>query len=246
MEYNFTKGKFTEAELEYAIIELFKRQGYTYVCGEEMHRKYEDILLLDDLRSYLTSHYNDLSDTEIQKIINKLSLINATPLYIGNRETFRLVNEGFDLARDDTSRVALHIDYIDFDEPENNIFKVVNQYSVQGEHLRRPDMLIFINGIPVAIFEFKTAIEEETTIHDAWKQITIRYCRDIPKLMKYCFLSVICDGANTRLGSIFTPYEYYYAWNKANDTDTVANGYKLIVYYGRGCFCKRAYYCPSP
>ena len=240
MDYHFTKGKFTEAELEKAIIELCTQQGYTYVCGEDMHRKYEDILLLDDLRSYLTSRYSKdgLSDTEMQKIINKLSLINATPLYLGNREAFRLVNEGFDLARDDFSKVALHIDYINYDEPDKNIFKVVNQYSVQGEHLRRPDMLLFINGIPVAIFEFKTAIEEDTTIFDAWKQITIRYCRDIPKLMKYCFLSVISDGANTRMGSIFTPYEYYYAWNKANDTDTVANGISSLFTMIEGAFAK--------
>lgn len=98
MDYHFTKGKFTEAELEKAIIELCEQQGYTYVCGEDMHRKYEDILLLDDLRSYLTSRYQGLSDTEMLKIINKLNLINATPLYLGNREAFRLVNEGFDLA----------------------------------------------------------------------------------------------------------------------------------------------------
>ena len=238
MDYHFTRGKFTEAELEKAIIELCEQQGYTYVCGEDMHRKYEDILLLNDLRSYLTSRYIGLSDTEMQKIINKLSLINATPLYLGNREAFRLVNEGFDLARDDISQVALHIDYINYDEPDKNIFKVVNQYSVQGEHLRRPDMLLFINGIPVAIFEFKTAIEEDTTIYDAWKQITIRYCRDIPKLMKYCFLSVISDGANTRMGSIFTPYEYYYAWNKANDTDTVANGISSLFTMIEGAFAK--------
>ncbi len=240
MDYHFTKGKFTEAELEKAIIELCTQQDYTYVCGEDMHRKYEDILLLDDLRSYLTSRYSKdgLSDTEMQKIINKLNLINATPLYFGNREAFRLVNEGFDLARDDFSKVALHIDYINYDEPDKNIFKVVNQYSVQGEHLRRPDMLLFINGIPVAIFEFKTAIEEDTTIFDAWKQITMRYCRDIPKLMKYCFLSVISDGANTRMGSIFTPYEYYYAWNKANDTDTVANGISSLFTMIEGAFAK--------
>lgn len=148
------------------------------------------------------------------------------------------MNEGFDLARDDFSKVALHIDYINYDEPDKNIFKVVNQYSVQGEHLRRPDMLLFINGIPVAIFEFKTAIEEDTTIFDAWKQITMRYCRDIPKLMKYCFLSVISDGANTRMGSIFTPYEYYYAWNKANDTDTVANGISSLFTMIEGAFAK--------
>lgn len=240
MEYQFTKGKFIEAELEKAIIEIFKQEDYTYVCGEDIHRRYDEILILDDLRSYLTSRYqkDGLSDTEIKKIINKLSLINATPLYLGNREAFRLVNEGFDLVRDDTSKVALHIDYINYDEPNKNIFKVVNQYSVQGERLRRPDMLIFINGIPVAIFEFKTAIEEDTTIFDAWKQITIRYCRDIPKLMKYSFLSVISDGANTRMGSIFTPYEYYYAWNKANDTDKVSNGISSLFTMIKGAFAK--------
>lgn len=240
MTYQFTKDKFTELELEKAIIELCTQQGYTYVCGDDMHRRYEDILLLDDLRAYLTSRYqkDGLSDTEMKKIINKLSLINSTPLYLGNREAFRLVNEGFDLVRDDNSKVALHIDYINYDDPNKNIFKVVNQYSVQGERLCRPDMLLFINGIPVAIFEFKTAIEEDTTIYDAWKQITIRYCRDIPKLMKYCFLSVISDGANTRMGSIFTPYEYYYSWNKANDTDTVSNGISSLFTMIKGAFAK--------
>ncbi len=240
MDYHFEKGKFTEAELEQAIIELFTVQGYTYVHGGNIHRQYEDILLLDDLRSFLTARYatENLSDVEIQKIINKLNLINATPLYIGNREAFWLVNEGVDLIRDDISKVALHVDYIDFDHPENNIFKVVNQYSVQGEHLRRPDLLVFINGIPVAICEFKTAIEEDTTIYDAWEQITIRYCRDIPKLMRYCFLSVISDGANTRMGSIFTPYQYYYSWNKANDTDKTSNGISSLFTMIKGAFAK--------
>ncbi len=240
MDYHFEKGKFTEAELEQAIIELFTVQGYTYVHGENIHRQYEDILLLDDLRSFLTVRYEaeNFSDVEIQKIINKLNLINATPLYIGNREAFWLVNEGVDLIRDDISKVALHVDYIDFDHPENNIFKVVNQYSVQGEHLRRPDLLVFINGIPVAICEFKTAIEEDTTIYDAWEQITIRYCRDIPKLMRYCFLSVISDGANTRMGSIFTPYQYYYSWNKANDTDKASNGISSLFTMIKGAFAK--------
>ena len=236
MDYFFEKGKFTEDQLEQAIIELFQLQGYTYVHGENVHRQYEDILLEDDLRTYLLGRYKDISDVEVQKIINKIALIQASPLYLGNRETFWLVNEGFNLQRDDISKVALHVDYIDYDHPENNIFKVINQYSVQGERLRRPDLLVFINGIPVTICEFKSAINEDTTVHDAWEQITKRYTRDIPKLMKYCFLSVISDGANTKLGSIFTPYEYYYSWNKANDTDTVANGISSLMTMIAGAF----------
>lgn len=240
MDYEFVRGQFTEAQLEAAIIEIFQQQGYIYVHGENIHRQYEDILLEDDLRSFLQQRYahEGLSETETQKIINQLTLIPASPLYEGNRAAFWLVNEGFDLQRDDLSKVALHIDYIDFDHPENNIFKVVNQYSVQGERLRRPDMLVFINGIPVAIFEFKSAINEDANVHDAWEQITIRYTRDIPKLMKYCFLSVISDGANTKMGSIFTPYPYYYAWNKANDKDKVSNGVSSLFTMIEGAFAK--------
>ena len=240
MDYIFEKGKFSEAELESAIITLFEAQGYTYVHGDAIHRAFEDILLEDDLRSYIVTRYaaEALTENEVQKIINRLKLIPATPLYNGNREAFWLVNEGFDLTRDEPGKLALHINYIDFTTPDNNTFKVVNQYSIQGERLRRPDVLLFINGIPIAICEFKIAIEEDKTTHDAWEQITIRYCRDIPKLMKYCFLSVVSDGANTKMGSIFTPYEYYYAWNKANDTDKVSNGISSLLTMIEGAFAK--------
>ncbi|MBS5063537.1 MAG: type I restriction endonuclease subunit R [Hungatella hathewayi] len=238
MDYIFEKGKFTEAELESAIIALFEAQGYTYVHSDRIHRQFDEIILEDDLRSFIASRYANeaLTENEIQKIVNRLKLIPATPLYHGNRETFWLINEGFDLQRDDPSKLALHIHYIDYQTPKNNSFKVINQYSVQGERLRRPDVLLFINGIPIAICEFKTAIEEDKTTYDAWKQITIRYCRDIPKLMKYCFLSVVSDGANTKMGSIFTPYEYYYAWNKANDTNKISNGISSLLTMIEGAF----------
>ena len=86
MDYTFVKGQFTEAQLEEAIIALFEQQEYTYVHGESIHRKYEDILLLDDLRTFIQTRYaNDgLSEVELQKIINRLQLIPASPLYSGN------------------------------------------------------------------------------------------------------------------------------------------------------------------
>jgi len=238
VDLNFVRGQFTEAELESAIISLFQEQDYDYVSGETIHRGFEEILLKDDLRIYLSAHYPDLTVAETEKIIGRMENIPSAPLYQGNREAFLLMNEGFDLLRDDPSLLALHIDYINYEKPDKNIFKVVNQYSVQGERLRRPDMILFINGIPVAIFEFKSAIKENATIHDAWEQITIRYCRDIPKLMKYCFLSVISDGANTRMGSIFTPYEYYYAWNKINDEEKVSNGIAALLTMVKGAFAQ--------
>lgn len=242
MNYHFTKGQFTEAELESAIIELFKAQGYEYLYGDEIERKYEDVLLLDDLREYLSERYADkhLTESEMQKIINRILLISSTPLYAGNKETFWQINEGFDLVRDDPNELSLHIDYLYFDDKEahKNKFKIVNQYYVKGRYMRCPDMLVFINGIPMAIWEFKSAIKEDTTIHDAWAQITQYYSLDIPNVLKYCFLSVISDGANTRLGSIFTPYEFYYAWNKANEQDKVSNGISSLFTMIEGVFAK--------
>lgn len=240
MDYKFEKGTFNEEQLELAIIELFKQQGFTYVHGDTIHRRYEDVLLVDDLLSFIKDKYADegLTEIELQKIVNKINLISATPLYSGNKETFLLINEGFDLVRDDPSKVALHVDFIDYEQPSNNLFKVVNQYNVQDKHLRRPDLLVFVNGIPVCIWEFKSAIKEDTTIYDAWEQINKRYNRDIPKLMKYCFLSVISDGANTKLASIFSPYKFYFSWNKANDEDKVSNGISSLFTMIKGVFAK--------
>jgi len=240
MDLMFEKGKFTEDELEQAFIELFEQLGYQYVLGETIHRHLKDVLLYDDLKTYLKNRYKDITDNEVERAISLIDNISSTPLYDGNRETYRMISEGYDLIRDDVTKTALHIDYIDFESTKNNknIYRVVNQYTVEDLHNRRPDLLIFINGIPIVIFEFKTAIEEDKTVYDAWEQIHIRYSRDIPSLLKYNIISIISDGANTRLGTIFTPYQFYYAWNKVNEKDTVANGISSLFTMMQGVFAK--------
>lgn len=240
MENKILNKKYNEAQLEESIIELYLDQGYEYVNGEEIHRKFTDVILEDDLKSFLKSQYakEDLSDLEVQMIINKLKFIPSFPLYKGNKEAFCLINEGFDLQREDKTKLSLHISYIDFENPDNNIFKVVNQFTVIDKKNRRPDLLLFINGIPVTIFEFKTAIDENTTIYNAWEQIHKRYRRDIPGLLKYNFLSVISDGVNTRLASIFTPYPFYYAWNKVNAHEEAKDGISSLQTMIEGAFDK--------
>lgn len=241
MQEQVTNKVFAENQLEQAIIELFKEQGFVHVLEKTIKRTEKDILLLDDLRSFILDRYENekLTELELKQIINKLLLISAAPLYSGSRKAFKRINNGFDLTREDTSKIALHIDFIDFDNPEKNIFKVVNQYSVQGNELCRPDLLIFINGIPVLICEFKSAIRENTTIYNAWEQITNRYKRDIPNLMKYCFLSVISDGANTKLGTVFTSYNFYYPWNKIHEEDTAASGISSLKTLIQGALSKK-------
>ena len=106
MDYFFERGKFTESELEEAIIELFKNEGYSYQNGEYMHREYNEILLVDEVRSFLAKRYSDLTSSEIDKCVSRLKNISDTPLYEGNRETYLLVTEGFDLVRDDIAAPA--------------------------------------------------------------------------------------------------------------------------------------------
>ncbi len=223
-------NKFVEEDLEKAIIDLLlKDKNYSFIDGEKIHRQYDEILLKDDLKDFLVKQYSDLNDFEIKSIISRLENTPSANLYEGNRETFWLLNEGFDFERKEKNKKSLHINFIDFDNIKNNTFKIINQFSVQGYRLRRPDLLLFINGIPIVIFEFKTAIDENKTIYDAWEQIHLRYSRDIPKLMKYCSISVLSDGANTKLGTIFTPYEFYYSWNKIDhNKKAVSKGIKTL------------------
>jgi len=230
---------FNESELEKAIVELFEKQGYIHQVGESLHRKLTDILLIDDLVAFLRGKHRDLTENEITKIINNIKLISPVPQFGGARETFWLINNGFDLVRDDETKLAKHIDYIDFENPTNNNFKIVTQFTVEeGERTRRPDAIIFINGIPVCILEFKSAVKQDCTLADAHAQICIRYWRDIPALTKYTSLAVISDGVNTKLGTPYTPYEFFYSWNKINDNETAAKGINSLFSMINGAFAK--------
>lgn len=223
-------SNFTENILEQAIIDLFRKQGYEYSFGPNLHRRAKDILFLDDLNSYLSDKYNNsLTENEIQKIVNEISFVSSNPLFEGNREVFNKINNGFSIYRDDSTLPNLFVELIDFKTFSNNKFRIINQYEIEDLEVRIPDVLVFINGIPVSIIEVKTAKNESVTIYDAWEQIHLRYTRSIPEALKYTFISMITDGINTKLGTIFTPYEFYYAWKKEEDIDSEQEGIKSLV-----------------
>jgi type I restriction enzyme R subunit len=102
-----------------------------------------------------------------------------------------------------------------------NRFRMVNQLEITGYEKRIPDGILYVNGLPLVVFEFKSAIREEATVHDAYVQLTTRYRRDIPELFKYNAFCVISDGVNNKVGSFFAPYEFYYAWRKIDGSEGV-------------------------
>jgi type I restriction enzyme R subunit len=115
---------------------------------------------------------------------------------------------------------------------DNNIYKFVNQLEIVGSEKRIPDGIVYVNGLPLVVFEFKSAIREEATIYDAFRQLTVRYRRDIPELFKYNAFCVISDGVNNKSGSFFAPYEFFYAWRRvaglAKEVDGIDSMFTLI------------------
>lgn len=234
-------ANFNEHALEMSIMELFQDEGYTYVSGDKIHRERTEVLLADDLKQYLLNRYakDGITVSEVESIILKLRNVAGT-IYEANKSVLQMICNGFILNREDRTQKDIFIELVDFETPENNIFKIVNQFEIEGmnKQLRIPDGIIFLNGIPVVVFEFKSAVKENTTIMDAYKQLTVRYRRDIPELFKYNAFIVISDGANNKYGSFFSPYDFFYAWRKINDDDKEVDGISSLVTMVKGMFRK--------
>ena len=218
--------KFYESEYEETLIDLLSKVGWSYTHGSKLHRTNREILLMDDLRGFLHEQYAELEDDDISAIIDHLRHSGGQTHFAQLHSTYRLLIEGYRYTRQSDGR-AFDIAYIDFDEVKHNRFRVVNQFEVgygQGNDIRIPDVLLFVNGIPLCIFELKNPTDATATIADAFEQIHTRYKRDIPHLLRYCPLSCISDATrnNTRLGTTYTPYEHYYAWKKVHNEDPAA------------------------
>ena len=234
------RGKLYESEYEAAMIQLLHASGWTnYSCGDDLHRRYTDTLLEDDLRTYMEQRYatKGLTASEYDMIAANLRNVGGVNDYLASLNAFTLYRDGFDFIFTDGRGTPFKLEYIDFDHPEKNIFRVVNQFEMhQGQENRRPDILLFINGIPVCIIELKNPTDEKATIRDAHTQITVRYRRDIHSLLKYCALACISDGSNSRLGTVYTPYEYFYAWKKVRNTDEPGGGLNELKTLVEGAF----------
>jgi type I restriction enzyme R subunit len=248
--------KFTEEKLEEAFTELLGQEGFPHHLGNTLVRSVDDVLIEEDLINYLLTKYENkqLTTTEAKSILLQLKTLPSSDLYESNKTIMRWLSDGFILKREDRDQKDIHIELIDYNgleaqlaspdidviaaesnieySKDYNIYKFVNQLEIVGSEKRIPDGIIYINGLPVVVFEFKSAIREEATIHDAFKQLTIRYRRDIPELFKYNAICIISDGINNKAGSFFAPYEFFYAWRRvaglAKDVDGIGSIFTLV------------------
>lgn len=250
--------KFTEEKLEKAFAELLGQEGFPHHLGVTIARKPDEVLIEEDLKNFLLTQYaaQGITVNEVNSIILQLKSLSASDLYESNKTFLRMLSDGIILKREDRSQKDIYIQLINYAglnkhrQPEEgevisiaaedetpypadtNIYKFVNQLEIVGSEKRIPDGIVYINGLPLVVFEFKSAIREEATIYDAFKQLTVRYRRDIPELFKYNAFCVISDGVNNKAGSFYAPYEFFYAWRRvaglAKDVDGIDSMFTLI------------------
>ena len=221
--------KFTEERLEQAIIELIEKEKIFEFNSEKINRSLTDVIIKDDLSDYLKNRYKTkkITNFEIDEVIQIIQSLTTNNLYKSNREFFRILNEGIILKREKES--DLQIQLIDFVNISLNDFKVVKQLEIIGFEKRIPDLILYINGLPIVLFEFKSAIRKNATIYDAYKQIKIRYSRDIPDLLKYNAFCIISDGINNKIGTIFSNYEFFYSWRRIRENEILDFNHDTLI-----------------
>lgn len=226
---------FSEEKLEKVFIELLDTEGYPHVIGNTISRYPDEVLIEQDLLDYLLTKYQrqKLTLTEAKSIILQLKSTPASDLYESNKIIMLWLSDGFLFKRENRNQKDILIELIDYDVIDDcNNYKFVNQLEIVGSEKRIPDGILYINGLPLVVFEFKSAIREEATIYDAYNQLTIRYRRDIPELLKYNVFCIISDGVNNKAGSFFAPYDFFYAWRRveglAKEVDGIDSIFTLV------------------
>lgn len=219
-------GHYCESEYEYAFLSFLEDEGWHYLAGNSIPRDSKrDVLYMDDMEQFLSKTNPDLTAEEVRQIMDNVRLVGAESDFATLHKVYGWMVDGVQF----TPQAGLPrmVNLIDFENPENNLFRAVNQFTVEytnngQKENRRPDVILFVNGMPLCVIELKNPSDANATIYDAWEQINIRYWRDIPHLLHYCPLACISDGVKTRLGTVRTPYEHFYAWRRVNDGDKVS------------------------
>lgn len=205
--------KFTEDAYEQTLIALFRNElGYAYECGYEVERDYREPFYRADLLVSMRRLNPSLPADAMEQGIKQITNISIGTLEQNNEQFTLWMQNGLEVGylQDGEERTTL-MRLIDFDHPERNLFKVVNQWRVEEYKNKRCDMVVMVNGLPLVVVELKSAVSEDATIDDAYKQIK-NYQQSIPSLFSYNAFNVISDMSETRAGTITAKEARYMEW----------------------------------
>ena len=210
-------NKFTEDAYEQTLIALFRDElGYAYELGYDVERDIREPFHRADLETSLRRLNPGLPDDVLAEGIKTIATISEGTLEQNNETFIMWMQEGMDvkLKQDGDERTVL-MRLIDFDRPERNLFKVVNQWRVEEYKNKRCDMVVMVNGLPLVVVELKSAVAEDANIDDAYLQIR-NYQQSIPSLFTYNAFNVISDMSETRAGTITAKMERYMEWKSVD------------------------------
>jgi type I restriction enzyme R subunit len=228
-----TMAKITETEIEKFAIELLESSGYQYIYGPSIapdsecrgessfapskRQSFEDVLLMDRLKTAIGRINPAIPADTREDAIKQIKRLNS-PELITNNETFhRMLTEGINVGfRKDGHRRGDLVWLIDFTNPENNDFIVANQFTVIENNInKRPDIILFVNGLPLVVIELKNPAEEKATVKTAFEQLKT-YKQAIPGLFIYNGLMIISDGLEAKAGTISAGFTRFMAWKTAD------------------------------
>ncbi len=212
---------FTESIIEQAAIDWFTGLGYTYIYGKSIEPEsvsperdnFSQVILSARLPGVLKRLNPSIPADAIEDAFRKLTRLPANSLITSNRTFHHYLVNGIEVSfRRDGKLVSDSVRLFDFENPDNNDWLVVNQFTVLEEHHeRRPDLVVFVNGLPLAVFELKNAADANATIWSAFNQLQT-YKQQIPSLMLYNEALVISDGLEARIGSLSADRERFMPW----------------------------------
>lgn len=216
---------FTEGNFENVVIEYLQELDYTYIHGSQLAKEDKEVLLFDRLEESLVNINADVPLSTIKEAIRKIRNFETNDVFTNNKLFHKYLVEGVEVSDFIESEVVYHtIKLIDFEVSKNNDWLVVNQLEVTEDGTKkRPDVFVYVNGIPLVVMELKSTSREEVTIEDAYNQLMNYKEVHIPSLFYYNAFLVISDGVSTKAGTITASYDRFMSWKKIEAEDGVSN-----------------------
>ncbi len=241
--------RLTESEVESAALAWLESLGWKVLHGPEIapgelfaeREDYGEVVLKQRLLDALYALNPDLPDEAIREAFRKLMHPKGATLEARNRAFHRMLIDGVNVEyrRSDGSMAGAQVRVLDFDNPENNDWLAVNQFTVTDhQHTRRPDIVLFVNGLPLAVIELKNPADEEATIWTAFQQLQT-YKAEIPSLFTYNELLVISDGIEARMGTLTAGREWFKPWRTIRGEEVEDEGRPQLEVLLKGVFSQR-------
>ncbi|MEN0658260.1 type I restriction endonuclease subunit R [Caldifermentibacillus hisashii] len=224
------RENFTEDLLEKAVIETLQEMDYEYAFGPDLsvggprpeRKDYREVILAGRLRDTLYKLNRDLPPDAIEDVYRRVITFNSPSLIENNRHFHKLLTEGVDVSFHKNGGIKTEkAIIIDFEHPERNDFLVVNQFTIIENENRRPDVLIFVNGLPLVVIELKSTTDENVGIEQAYNQIQT-YKQDIPSLFYYNAFCILSDGINAKTGTITSNEERFMNWRSVDGVNVAS------------------------